>query len=172
MVPPRMTTLPASAQDATLTGMMQADLSALLFTASYALTGLPSVVTKEGRQHLPALSPAFDALLRKGLHTDVRQRFQHPSELRQALQALVAQPMRQEPPPPPAMVISAVEQQALPGIPTEEPVIHVRTALPLDTMNTPSAAFPQVPANHDTLAAAGWVVGTLLAEVAVLLLAR
>lgn len=153
---------------------MLADLSALLLTASYALTGVPSALTKErragGRHPLPALSPAVDALLRKGLHADMRQRFQHPSELRQALQALT----RLEPSSR-TTVISVAEQHVFPGgaAPTSEPVIHALPLHEMDRGSTPqAAAFPLVPPSHDALVAAGWVTGTLLAEVAVLLLSR
>ncbi len=71
-----------------------ADLYSLLATAYYAVTGSVPVRADDGyvpaAQRLnPRLSPLFDAILSRGLHPVVDQRYQRPSELRQALLAIL-----------------------------------------------------------------------------------
>ncbi|MEO8952930.1 MAG: protein kinase [Ktedonobacteraceae bacterium] len=71
---------------------VRTDLYSLLATAYHAVTGsLPSSVSGSipSAQRLnPNISPAFDAVLSKGLRPIANQRYQRPSELRQELLAI------------------------------------------------------------------------------------
>ncbi len=73
---------------------VRSDLYSLLATAYHAITGSrPNVLNGSIPQALrlnPLVTPQFDAILAKGLRTSIGQRFQRPSELRQALLALRA----------------------------------------------------------------------------------
>jgi serine/threonine protein kinase len=68
---------------------MRSDLYSLLATAYHLATGNPPVasggIIPHARQVNPALSPAFDTILTKGLHFTPQQRYQHVSQLRQDL---------------------------------------------------------------------------------------
>lgn len=71
---------------------VRSDLFSLLATAYHAVTGsVPSSVSGSipSAQRLnPNISPAFDAVLTKGLRPIANQRYQRPSELRQELLAI------------------------------------------------------------------------------------
>lgn len=72
----------------------RSDLYSLMATAYHIITGsIPKDVDSSGRvlsarQRNPRISMPFEAILAKGLHVVASQRYQHISELRQALQIL------------------------------------------------------------------------------------
>ncbi|HEY0757092.1 MAG TPA: hypothetical protein VGD98_24275 [Ktedonobacteraceae bacterium] len=71
---------------------VRSDLYALLATVYYAVTGVvPQAATGEippARRFNSQLSPEFSALLSRGLHPLLLQRYQHPAELQQDLLTL------------------------------------------------------------------------------------
>jgi hypothetical protein len=78
-----------------LRGMVdvRSDLYALLASAYHTVTGsVPAPVNGSSIPHAQQLNPLvsvqFDAILMKGLHPNITQRYQHPDELRQALLAM------------------------------------------------------------------------------------
>ncbi len=66
---------------------IRGDIYSVLATAYHLVTGtIPAGNTSPPAQSLnPAISPAFSAILAKGLHFSPQQRYQHPSQLRQDL---------------------------------------------------------------------------------------
>lgn len=75
------------------------DIYSVLATAYHLATGnLPSGNASPPAQSLnPAISPAFSAILAKGLHFSPQQRYQHPSQLRQDLLSLRPQVVNESP---------------------------------------------------------------------------
>lgn len=71
------------------------DLYALVATAYHLVTGVVPLAAKNVIPHArsinTAVSPAFNAVLTKGLHFVPHQRYQHPSQLRQELLEVRAQ---------------------------------------------------------------------------------
>jgi Protein kinase domain len=71
---------------------VRTDLYSLIATAYHAVTGSPPVGVNgsipQAQRINPNVSPAFDAILSKGLRTVPNQRYQRPSELRQDLLAM------------------------------------------------------------------------------------
>lgn len=74
---------------------VRADLYSLLATAYYTVTGKAPVRAESGgdipsaRIINPRLSPLFDVVLSRGLHSSIEQRYQRPSELRRDLLAIL-----------------------------------------------------------------------------------
>lgn len=75
------------------------DLYAVLATAYYLATGSAPAgnSSPHARSLNPALSPAFDALLTRGLHPMLHHRYQQPVQLRQDLLALSSQAVKDSP---------------------------------------------------------------------------
>lgn len=75
---------------------VQADLFALLSTASTAVTGVTAARRGDrllpARQRYPHVSAAFGAILARALHADERERYHCPSDLIRALQPLLRPP--------------------------------------------------------------------------------
>lgn len=71
---------------------VRSDLYSVLATAYYAVTGsTPATVNGSvppAQRINPSVSPQLNAILARGLRSDVHQRYQHPSELRQELLAI------------------------------------------------------------------------------------
>lgn len=71
---------------------VRSDLYSLLATAYHAITGVvPSIsgdTIPRAQSFNTGISPAFDAILAKGLHPSPSQRYQHPSELQRDLLAI------------------------------------------------------------------------------------
>jgi serine/threonine protein kinase len=78
---------------------VRSDIYAVLATAYHLVTGnVPSGNTTPSAQSVnPAVSPAFSAILAKGLHFSLQQRYQHPSQLRQDLLSIHSQVVSDRP---------------------------------------------------------------------------
>jgi serine/threonine protein kinase len=165
----------------------QTDMYSLMAVAYYAVTGL--VPVRRGnilpaRQINPAVSEHFSALLAKGLAPVAQARFHEPLELYWALEGSPAldqvasrrsvarnraahivprstqSPSRPQPHSSSSVVVS--QPRLEPQVPTDE-----RSRLFPD----PRKLLP-LPGSNDGMLAAGWVLGTLLCETALLIAAR
>lgn len=170
------------------------DLYALLATAYHAVTG--SMPTNSGgsipqAQRLnPTVSPAFDAVLARGLHSVSTQRYQRVSELRQDLLALTAVPGSVTTGRSPAVGRDTAQA----GLPIQQQ--KARTVMPLQTGDSLSQLLPSLlasgvqddqeqrlllprpeelapmPAQNDLRYAAIWLVGILLCLILIVIVSR
>lgn len=163
---------------------VRADLYSLLATAYYAVTGNAPVGTggvdtiPPARRLNSAVSPQFDVLLAKGLRHNPSQRYQHPTELRQALLAIrstgnsaqeSASPLVERPSLQPQEPSSASSvDQALPNLlaASIESEPEHKLALP-----NPDE-LPPMPERDDKLHSILWVAGMLVCLIVLVYFSR
>lgn len=166
---------------------IRSDLYALMATAYHLVTGsLPTSVNgniSHAQQLNRSLSAQFDAILAKGLHPNVSQRYQQPAELRQELLTLSStsssstvrspsltseQPVSLQPSPPQAG--PDIAAQLLPGM--LAPAVDYMQEEEHRVLLPRPEELPPISEGNDWRLAALWLVGILVCLIAVVVLSR
>lgn len=118
---------------------IRSDIYSVLATAYHLITGSPPSGNPlpVAQRSNPAISAAFSTILAKGLHPSLQQRYQHPSQLRQALLAMRSQAISDRP----TLPVRGNIADSLPLL-QETPVFPARPNEPASSSPYP---FPVVP---------------------------